>query len=1326
MEKPVERQKNIQSIREQQRERIQKLHEISRQRLLLLDGAMGTMIQQRQLNEDDFRGERFAGYPTALRGNSDVLVLTQPRVIGEIHDAYLEAGSDIIETNTFGANGISQKDYDMEDLVYEMNLEGARLARKSADAAEERTGSVRFVAGSIGPSNKTASLSPDVQDPGYRDVTFDDICDAYRPQIEGLVDGGADIILVETVFDTLNCKATLFTAKEVFRDRGIELPLMVSGTITDASGRMLTGQTPEAFYYSVAPYDPFSVGLNCSFGAEGLLPYVEELQRAAECRVSVHPNAGLPDQFGAYTQSAERMADAVEAMLKKGLVHIVGGCCGSTPEHISALSRLLKRYWLPPIPKRSGVTCFSGIDPLRMTREINFVNIGERTNVAGSKRFARLVKEKDWEKAIRTARRQVENGAQIIDVCMDAAMLDSREAMVTFLKLIAAEPDIARVPVMADSSRWEVIEAALKVLQGKGIVNSISLKEGEKAFIQRAELVHRYGAAMVVMLFDEEGQADSFERKIAVARRSYDLLVGEAGIPAEDIIFDPNVLAIATGIEQHDGYARDFIHAVGWIKENLPGVKVSGGVSNLSFSFRGNNSIREAMHSVFLYHAIKAGMDMGIVNPGMITLYDDIPKDVLKIVEDAVLLRHPDAPEALIQLAEEISAREAAGKAEERDQAGAAGGKSARKAGASAASSSASSSEWRLFSAQERLRYSLIKGITDFIDADTEEARLEAAEQKEAVISLVDGPLMGGMKEVGRLFGEGKMFLPQVVKSARVMKRAVAILEPYIEEEQRIDGTETVQAKVLLATVKGDVHDIGKNLLAVVLRCNNYEVLDLGVMVPSEKIVEAVKRERPNILGLSGLITPSLDEMVHTAEALNRADIRIPLMIGGATTSKEHTEARIAPAYKGSTVHVRDASLSVQVTDELLKEAFAENARQAEPKTEASAEKAETPEHHAAEADAVTEKTVNRTEPAKQEDRKEKAERSDQAEDSGRMELAKQNEPKPKRLSLMAIEEARQEAKTLRVSSSETAAPRRLGIIEPGRVTLEDLKPLINWRSFLHAWRVPSSSKESAGVVDDAVEVLSSLTEPELEPRGLIGIFPVIGRGDDADVLDPRSFSYDDSMVQRFSVLETLNFLRRQSLDLPPLSLADYIHQGSGAEKTSDVDYIGLFAATAGTRWRKLMERTQAEGDDYRGLIIGLLADRIVEAYTEYLHYLLRKEWWGYAADEAFEPDRLLQGRYQGIRPAPGYPGCPDHSEKGKILDLLGAGQRLGISLTETYAMLPQSSVCGYFFASPQARYLSFKTIGADQFLDYAGRKGCDPENLRRWIAGDIQGLSDR
>ncbi len=1210
------------------------------QRILVLDGAMGTMIQRHKLQEEDYRGSRFAAHSHPLMGNNDILVLTRPDIIYNLHCDFLEAGSDIIETNTFNANPISQADYHAEHLVRELNVEAVRLARKAADEYTARNPEKpRFIAGSIGPTNKTLSLSPDVNNPGFRAVSFREVVDNYTVQLEGLMEDGVDLLLVETVFDTLNCKAALFAIEEFFSRTGKRIPVMVSGTVVDASGRTLSGQTTEAFWISIAHMpDLLSIGLNCALGSKQMRPFIAALSCIAESLVSVYPNAGLPNEFGEYDDSPEYMAAQIAEFATSGFVNIVGGCCGTTPGHIRAIAEAVRTLAPRRRPEKRHELQLSGLEPLVVNSTTGFINVGERTNVTGSKKFARLIKEGNYDEAISIARQQVESGAQVIDVNMDEGMLDSEKEMKEFLNLIASEPELSRVPVMIDSSKWSVIETGLQCVQGKSIVNSISLKEGEELFRERAKRVLEYGAAAIVMAFDEKGQADSFERRVEICSRAYNILVSEVGFPPEDIIFDPNVLTVATGIEEHNNYALDFIRSVRWIKESLPYAKVSGGISNVSFSFRGNEPVREAMHAAFLYHAIQAGLDMGIVNAGQLAIYEDIDPELLLRVEDVLLNRRPDATERLVSFAETI--RDGGEKVE------------------------AKAAEWRSAPVEERLRHALVKGIVEYIEEDTEEAR----QLYPSPLQVIEGPLMDGMNAIGDLFAEGKMFLPQVVKSARVMKRSVACLIPHIEAEKARNKDTRAAAKVLLATVKGDVHDIGKNIVAVVLACNNYDVVDIGVMMPCEKILEAVEREKADLLGLSGLITPSLDEMVHVAKEMERLGLKIPILIGGATTSRVHTAVKIAPVYSGAVVQVLDASRSVPVVNSLLNPLLRENFI-----AELKKEQAGLRESHAA-----------RTSTRK----------------------------------FLSITEARNNRATVRWDETTLCKPLKAGITVLEKVTVGELRPYIDWTPFFMAWelhgrypQILDDGKygiEATKLFNDATTLLDRIEkEAFLGLRGVAGIFPASSTGDDIEVYSDES---------RSSVLMTLHTLRQQQeqpAGEPNLALADFIAPRESGVK----DYIGGFAVTAGLGIEKLLREFSLEHDDYHRIMTQALADRLAEAFAEMLHEQVRREIWGYAPDEQLGPEALLGEKYRGIRPAPGYPACPDHTEKAELFTLLNAETSTGITLTETFAMNPAASVSGLYFAHPQARYFVLGKIGRDQVEEYAKRKEMSVGEAEKWLA---------
>jgi 5-methyltetrahydrofolate--homocysteine methyltransferase len=1215
------------------------LKSILDERIAILDGAMGTMIQAHHLEEADYRGREFADHPKDLRQCNDLLSLTQPQIIEAIHRQYLEAGADIIETNTFNSNAVSMADYGLEGRVYDLNVAGARVARRAADRfmAEHPERRV-FVAGSMGPTSRTASVSQDVHNPAARGVTFDQLRQAYYEQARGLVEGGVDLLLVETIFDTLNAKAALFAIQELFDQLGRQLPIMVSVTIVDLSGRTLSGQTIEAFWNSVSHVPMLSVGINCSLGPRQMRPYIEELSHLAPVYISCYPNAGLPNAFGGFDETPESMAAELREFAANGWLNIVGSCCGSTPAHTRAIAEAVRG--LPPheLSKPEPYSRFSGLEALTIRPDTNFVNIGERTNVTGSPRFAQFILAGDYEKALEVARQQVEGGAQIIDVNMDEGLLDSEQAMTTFLHYLGSEPDIARVPVMIDSSKWSVIEAGLKCLQGKGIVNSISLKEGEEVFKQRARLIHRYGAGMVVMAFDEQGQAVTTERKIEICARSYRILTEECGIPPQDIIFDPNILTVATGIEEHNNYALAFLEATRWIKTHLPLAKVSGGVSNISFSFRGNNVVREAMHSAFLYHAIRAGMDMGIVNAGQLAIYEEIPKDLLELVEDVLLNRRPDATERLLAFAESVKRQGKAAAPEE---------------------------DWRKGSVEERLTHALVKGIVDYIEADTEEARQKYGRP----LAVIEGPLMAGMNVVGDLFGSGKMFLPQVVKSARVMKKAVAYLQPYMEAEKRANGSRQAEAKVLLATVKGDVHDIGKNIVGVVLSCNNYEVIDLGVMVPCEKILETARREKVDMIGLSGLITPSLDEMVHVAKEMEREGFEIPLLIGGATTSKVHTAVKIAPAYRQPVVHVADASRAVGVVGQLrsreLRQGFAQQNRQEQERIR---------EQHA----------------------------------------------RPPAQALLSLQEARRRRPVFAWETYDVPKPRFLGIKVCSPVPLAEIVPYIDWTPFFAAWELrgtypkilesPEVGAKARELFEDAQALLQRIVEEKLiEARGIIAFFPANSVGDDIEVYADES---------RSEVLARFHMLRQQMEKAPGhynYSLADFV----APKESGRPDYLGAFVVTAGIGVDALVQQFEREHDDYSAIMTKALADRLAEALAELAHQRARQAW-GFGQNENLSLEDLIRERYRGIRPAAGYPACPDHTEKGTLFKLLRAEDQIGVRLTETFAMLPAASVSGLYFSHPESRYFAVGKIGRDQVADYQRRKGMDRASVERWLAPNL------
>ncbi|MGB0128584.1 MAG: methionine synthase [Rhodocyclaceae bacterium] len=1224
-----------------QPDRTSELRRLLAERILILDGAMGTMIQRHKLGEADYRGDRFKDFPRDLKGNNDLLLLTRPEIIRGIHADYLAAGADIIETNTFNATSLSQADYGLEDLVYELNAAGARLAREVCDDYTARTpDKPRFVAGVIGPTSRTASISPDVNDPGYRNVTFDQLVTSYTEALRGLCDGGADLILVETVFDTLNAKAALFAIDAYFEQVGRRLPIMISGTITDASGRTLSGQTAEAFWNSLRHVRPLSFGLNCALGAKELRQYVEELARVCDCHVSAHPNAGLPNPLSptGYDETPEMLAGEIREWGTSGLVNIAGGYCGTTPDHIRAVAAALEAVKPRALPHVEPTLRLSGLEPLSVSDQSLFVNVGERTNVTGSKAFARLILNEQYAEAVAVARAQVENGAQIIDINMDEAMLDSRAAMVRFLSLIASEPDISRVPVMIDSSKWEVLEAGLQCLQGKGVVNSISLKEGEERFLEQARLLRRYGAAAIVMAFDERGQADTYQRKTEICRRAYDLLTS-VGFPAEDIIFDPNIFAIATGIETHDNYAVDFIEATRWIRAHLPHAKVSGGVSNVSFSFRGNDAVREAIHTVFLYHAIQAGMSMGIVNAGQLGVYEDIPAELRERVEDVVLNRRADAGERLVEFAATVK-----GQAREQKE----------------------DLAWRQWPVGQRLAHALVKGITDYIVEDTEAARQEALAAGKGPLQVIEGPLMDGMNHVGDLFGQGKMFLPQVVKSARVMKQSVAHLQPYIEAEKVAGQT---KGKMVIATVKGDVHDIGKNIVGVVLGCNGYDVVDLGVMVPADKILAAAREEKADVIGLSGLITPSLEEMSHVAAEMQRQGCSVPLLIGGATTSRAHTAIKIAPHYAQPVVYVPDASRAVGVVTSLLSKGQAAGYR-----ADLAADYAKIRQQHANKRGAQ----------------------------------------------LISLAQAR--ANALRTEWTDPACspvpPRMLGLQVLRDVDLGALAGYIDWGPFFQTWDLAGAypailddavvGEAARNVLRDGEAMLKRIVEEKwLSANGVCGVFPANAVGDDIEI-------YADASRDR--VLMTWHNLRQQHQrpdGKPNNCLADFI----APRESGIVDYIGAFAVTAGARIDERLAQFQAAHDDYSAIMLKALADRLAEAFAEYLHERVRREFWGYAADERLGTAELVAEKYRGIRPAPGYPACPDHTQKGPLFALLNAPGNADMTLTESFAMQPAAAVSGFYLAHPQAQYFAVTRIGEDQLEDYARRTGTGLEAARRWLA---------
>ncbi|MGP0091540.1 MAG: methionine synthase [Xanthobacteraceae bacterium] len=1220
---------------------ITELHRLAAERILVLDGAMGTMIQALGLDEETFRGARFDAWNREVRGNNDLLNLTRPGPIRDIHLAYLRAGADIIATNTFSSTAIAQADYGMAEVAYELNREGARLAREAAEIATGEDGRRRFVAGAIGPTNRTASISPDVSNPGFRAVTFDALRTAYTEQVRGLIDGGADILLIETIFDTLNAKAALYAIDEVGEARGIKMPVMISGTITDRSGRLLSGQTPEAFWNSVLHAAPLSIGLNCALGAKELRAHIAELARVADTLVCAYPNAGLPNEFGLYDESPAYMAELLAEFAQAGLVNVVGGCCGTTPDHIRAIAQAVQGKAPRPVPQRPKLLRLSGLEPFTLTAEIPFVNVGERTNVTGSAKFRKLITNGDYAAALQVAREQVENGAQIIDVNMDEGLLDSVAAMTTFLNLIAAEPDIARVPVMVDSSKFSVIEAGLKCLQGKPVVNSISMKEGEAEFVRQARIVRRHGAAVVVMAFDEKGQADTIERKTAICQRAYNILVDTVGFPPEDIIFDPNIFAIATGMEEHNGYGVAFIAAARWIRQNLAHAHISGGVSNLSFAFRGNEAVREAMHSVFLFHAIKAGMDMGIVNAGQMAVYDDLDPQLREACEDVVLDRRPDAAERLLALAEKFRGH----------------GKEAKEADLA----------WREWPVDRRLSHALVHGVTDFIAADVEEARLAA----KRALDVIEGPLMDGMNVVGDLFGSGKMFLPQVVKSARVMKQAVAYLMPFMEQEKRErgDNRSSSQGKIVMATVKGDVHDIGKNIVGVVLQCNNYEVVDLGVMVPAAKILEAARTERADIIGLSGLITPSLDEMCHVAAEMERQGFDLPLLIGGATTSRVHTAVKIHPHYRrGQAVYVNDASRAVGVATALrsrdTRGAYVEDVRREYAKVAAA---------HA------------------------------------------RGQQEKRRLSLT---DARANALKLDWQAYAPPRPSFLGTKVFENYPLAELVDYIDWSPFFATWELGGKfpailddvkfGEAARALYADARAMLEKIvSESWFRARAVCGFWPANAEGDDVTVFA------DAARRVPLAVLHTLRQQLGRREGRPNVALADFIApRQSGAD-----DYIGAFVVTAGIGEDEIAARFKAANDDYSAILVKALADRLAEAFAERLHQRVRRELWAYAPDESISNPDLIGEAYRGIRPAPGYPAQPDHSEKATLFELLGGETQTGVKLTESFAMWPGASVCGLYLSHPQSHYFGVGKIEHDQVEDYARRKRWTLEEAERWLA---------
>jgi len=1240
-----------------------------RERILIMDGAMGTMIQRHELGEDDYRGERFADWESDLKGNNDLLSLTQPQIVRGIHRDYLAAGADLVETNTFNAQRISLADYGMQDLGYELSIAAARLARAECDAMTARTPDrPRFVVGALGPTNRTASISPDVNDPGKRNVTYDELVEAYLEQGRGLVDGGADLLMIETIFDTLNAKAAIFACETLFEEYGRRWPVIISGTITDASGRTLSGQVTEAFFASVRHARPLAVGLNCALGAAEIRPYLAELSRIAGCFVSCYPNAGLPNAFGEYDESPEQMASVIEEFASSGLVNVLGGCCGTTPDHIAAIAKAADGM-VPREPAEvQPALRLSGLEPLTVTDDSLFLNIGERTNITGSARFRKLIKEEDYPTALNVARQQVEAGAQVLDINMDEGMIDGVGAMDRFVKLIASEPDISRVPLMIDSSKWEVIQAGLKCVQGKPIVNSISMKEGVEPFVEHARMCRKYGAAVVVMAFDEDGQADNLERRKEICRRAYDILVDDVGFPAEDIIFDPNIFAVATGIEEHVDYGVDFIEATRWIKANLPGALVSGGVSNVSFSFRGNNAVREAIHAVFLYHAIAAGMDMGIVNAGALVVYDQVDPELRERIEDVILNRRPDSADRLLEIADSFNTGDT--------------------------KQEAIAEEWRSLPVGERITYALVKGIDEHAESDTEELRQEISARGGRPIEVIEGPLMDGMNVVGDLFGAGKMFLPQVVKSARVMKKAVAYLIPFIEAEKRPGDVERAKGKIVMATVRGDVHDIGKNIVGVVLQCNNYDVVDLGVMVPAQKILDAARTEKADIIGLSGLITPSLDEMVNVASEMERQGFELPLLIGGATTSKAHTAVKVTPKYHGPIVWVKDASRSVPVAAALLSDALRPRLI-ADTKADYDSVRA----RHAAKLGdrpllPVQQARTNRTP----------------------VDWSAYRPPRPRLLA----QQAKDVCQGPRCDHRHGTATQFVKTFKD--YPLEELRRYIDWTPFFAAWEMkgrfpdilnnPASGETARKLYDDAQRMLDRAIEGKwLRANGVLGLFP-------ANAVDEDDIEvYADE--SRTSVLATLRNLRQQGAHregIPNRSMGDFVApKGSGLQ-----DYVGGFAVTAGLGSHDKIMEFKADLDDYSAILLESLADRLAEAFAERLHERVRKEFWAYAPDESLDNVALIEERYKGIRPAPGYPACPDHTEKQTLWSLLDVTKNTGIELTDSMAMWPGAAVSGFYFSHPQSQYFVVGRVGRDQVEDYAERKGWTLREAERWLGPNL------
>ncbi len=1227
-------------------QRLTTLKSLLKERVMVLDGAMGTMVQDKHLTEEEFRGERFADYHMDIKGNNDILVITQPEIIRDIHLEFLRNGVDILETNSFNATTIAQADYDMQDYVAEINLQAALVARQACDIAEAEDGKPRFVTGVLGPTNRTASISPDVNDPGYRNTSFDELVLAFKQAAHALLEGGVDAILIETVFDTLNAKAAIFAVKEVEDEVGYEVPIMLSGTITDASGRTLSGQTTEGFYNAIAHAEPLSVGLNCALGPQELRPYVEELSRVCETYVSIHPNAGLPNEFGEYDEAPEEMAEEISVWARRGWINIIGGCCGTTPAHVQAMAEAALKHPRRQLPMIKPACRLSGLEPLNIDETSLFVNVGERNNVTGSAKFKRLIIEDNYEEAIDIAIKQVQEGAQIIDVNMDEGMLDAKACMSRFLNLLASEPEASRVPIMIDSSKWEVIEAGLKCIQGKGVVNSISLKEGEEAFIYHAKLVKKYGAAAIVMAFDEDGQADTLARKIEICQRSYDVLTQKVGFLPQDIIFDPNIFAVATGIEEHNNYGLDFINAVTWIKANLPHAKISGGVSNVSFSFRGNNPVREAIHSVFLYHAIREGMDMGIVNAGQMAIYDDLPEKLRQAVEDVIHNTDPEAGERLLEIAATFM-------------------------GDGTTASKEADLSWREAPVAKRIEHALVRGVTDFIVEDTEEARLELG----APINVIEGPLMDGMNVVGDLFGAGKMFLPQVVKSARVMKRAVAYLDPFLAAEK---STGQARGKIVMATVKGDVHDIGKNIVGVVLQCNNFDVIDLGVMVPAEKILDTAIAENANVIGLSGLITPSLEEMVNVAKLMKERGMNLPLLIGGATTSKAHTAVKIEPQYDCPVVYVKDASRAVGVTQSLISN---------ELKTDYAAK-------IRAEYETVREERKAR---------------------------AKQ----VKRISMTKARE-NPSIENQAWSNYIPVKPTFIGRKVIDHFPLETLLEKFDWSPFFQAWELHGLyprilddkvvGEEAKKVFADAQAMVKQIiAEKWLTAKAVYGFYPANRVGDDIEIYADES---------RKEVIHRFHHLRQQAEKKRGGAnncLSDFIAPKElEGVATGIKDYIGFFAVTAGIGIDEHIERFEADLNDYDSIMLKALADRFAEAFAETLHEIVRKEEWGYAADEMLGNEDLIKERYQGIRPAAGYPACPDHTEKGTLWELLKPDEAIGLEITESFAMFPTAAVSGTYFAHPESRYFGVGSIGRDQVEDYAQRRGWSIEKAEMWLAPNL------